>query len=216
MTEVETVRAALHLVELLGVAVFAVSGALMAAEKRMDPFGFAVLGTVTAIGGGTLRDLVIGVQPVFWVGQPDYLIVSVLVSVGMFWLARLVGPLHRALLWSDALGMALFTATGTQKALASGAPAVVAVAMGVMTAAFGGILRDALAGEKPMMFHNEVYATAALVGASAQVALFSFGASSVASAWFAFLLTFAVRGCALGFGWRVPSYGDLPRIVRKK
>ncbi|SEH30878.1 trimeric intracellular cation channel family protein [Magnetospirillum fulvum] len=216
MTEAETVRAALHLVELLGVAVFAVSGALMAAEKRMDPFGFAVLGTVTAIGGGTLRDLVIGVQPVFWVGQPDYLIVSVLVSVGMFWLARLVGPLHRALLWSDALGMALFTATGTQKALAVGAPAVVAVAMGVMTAAFGGILRDVLAGEKPMMFHNEVYATAALAGASAQVALFSFGASSVASAWFAFLFTFAVRGCALGFGWRVPSYGDLPRLRRKK
>lgn len=216
MTEAETVRAALHLVELLGVAVFAVSGALMAAEKRMDPFGFAVLGTITAIGGGTLRDLVIGVQPVFWVGQPDYLIVSVLVSVATFWLARLVGPLHRALLWSDALGMALFTATGTQKALAAGAPEVVAVAMGVMTAAFGGILRDVFAGEKPMMFHNEVYATAALAGASAQVALVSFGASSVGAAWVAFLLTFAVRGAAVGFGWRVPSYGDPPRVRRKK
>ncbi|CCG42880.1 trimeric intracellular cation channel family protein [Magnetospirillum molischianum] len=216
MTDAETVRAALHLVELLGVAVFAVSGALMAAEKRMDPFGFAVLGTATAIGGGTLRDLVIGVRPVFWVGQPDYLIVSVVVSIAMFWLARLVGPLHRALLWSDALGMALFTATGTQKALAAGVPEAVAVAMGVITAAFGGILRDVLAGDKPMMFHNEVYATAAFFGASAQVVLYSCGVSSVVSAWLAFLLTFAVRGSALRFGWRVPSYGDVPRIRRKK
>jgi uncharacterized membrane protein YeiH len=205
---VENLRAALHLIELVGVAVFAISGALMAAEKRLDPFGFVVLGAVTAIGGGTLRDLVMGVRPVFWVDQPEYLVISLAVSLPLYWLARLLRSLDRALLWSDAVGMALFTVTGTQKALGAGVPSVVAVAMGVMTAAFGGILRDVLCGEKPLLFQREIYATASLIGAGALVGLSAVGVGSAGAAAAAFTLTFAVRGAAIHYHWSIRRFGD--------
>jgi len=199
---------ALHVVELVGVAVFAISGALMAAEKRLDPFGFVVLGAVTAIGGGTLRDLVIGVRPVFWVEQPDFLVVSVAASAPLYWLARWVRSLDRALLWSDAVGMALFTVTGAQKALTHGVSPVVAVAMGVMTAAFGGILRDVLCGEKPLLFQREVYATASLAGALTLVGLLGAGLGAPVAAAAGFTVTFVFRGAAIHYHWSIPRFGQ--------
>jgi len=201
-----TIHEILHLLELAGVAVFAVSGALMAAEKRMDPFGFVVLGTVTAIGGGTLRDLVLGGGPVFWVDQPDFLMVCIVVSLPVFWLARLLRSVQTSLLWFDALGMAMFTVTGTHKALAMGAPGVVAGTMGVMSAAFGGILRDVICGERPLLLHSDVYATAALAGAILLVQADALGLSPMTANWGAFALIFVIRAGAIRFGWSIPSY----------
>src|SRR5215208_2459194 len=123
----------------LGVIVFAISGALVASRKQMDVVGFALLGMVTGVGGGTLRDLLLGLSPVFWVPEPAYLVVCVIVSSAVFVTAHIPQSRYRVLLWFDALGLALFAVTGAERALLVGSGPVVAVAMGVITATFGGI-----------------------------------------------------------------------------
>src|SRR3954471_24170916 len=159
----------------LGVIVFAISGALVASRKQMDVVGFALLGTVTGIGGGTLRDLLLGLSPVFWVQKPAYLIVCVVVSGAVFVTAHIPQSRYRVLLWFDALGLALFAVTGAERALLVGSGPVVAVAMGVITATFGGIIRDVLGHESPVVLSREVHVTAALAGASVFVVLSAFG-----------------------------------------
>jgi uncharacterized membrane protein YeiH len=153
----------------LGVIVFAVSGALVASRKQMDVVGFALLGTVTGIGGGTLRDLLLGQGPVFWVREPAYLIVCVIISGVVFVTAHIPQSRYRVLLWFDAIGLALFAVTGAERALLVGSGPVVAVAMGVITATFGGIIRDVLGNESPVVLSREIYVTAALAGASVLV-----------------------------------------------
>ncbi|EKV32641.1 hypothetical protein C882_2720 [Caenispirillum salinarum AK4] len=192
--------------DVLGVCVFAISGALVAARKEMDPIGFIALGTVTGIGGGTLRDLVLGVQPVFWVSDSLYLIAPVVVSLAMFWGARLFHSRYAGLVWADALGMALFSVTGASKALTLGAPPSVAIAMGIMTAAFGGIIRDVLAGESPLVLHKEIYVTAAFAGAGTLVILHGLGVGQEVRALAAFALAFTVRALAIARGWSLPHY----------
>ncbi len=192
--------------DIIGIAVFAISGALVAARRQMDPIGFIIVGTATAIGGGTLRDLVLGVHPVFWVSDSTFLVISFTVSLATFWLARPLTRLYPVLVWLDAIGMALFAVTGTQKAASLGASPVVAIFMGVMTASFGGLMRDVLCGEKPLLFHREIYASAAIVG----------GAVWLGSAWLplvqesrfgiAFLAAFGVRAAAIIWKIGLPPY----------
>lgn len=159
------------LFDYFGVIVFAVSGALVGRRRRMDPVGFALLGTVTGVGGGTLRDLVLGVSPVFWIEDPSYIIVCVVASVATFFATGPVASRRQLLVWADAVGLATFTVLGAQAALVQDVPAVIAVAMGVMTATFGGIVRDVLCDDVPLILRREIYATAALVGAMVYVAL---------------------------------------------
>lgn len=194
------------LLDVLGVCVFAVSGALVAARKEMDPVGFVALGTATGIGGGTLRDLVLDARPVFWVAEPHYLIAPVVVSLVMFWGARALNSRYVGLVWADAVGMALFSVTGASKALALGAPPVVAVAMGIMTAAFGGVIRDVLAGESPLVLHKEIYVTAAFAGAGLLVGLHALEVGPELRALLAFALAFGVRAMAIARGWSLPHY----------
>ena len=194
----------------LGVVVFAVSGALVASRKQMDVAGFALLGTVTGIGGGTLRDLLLGQAPVFWVREPAYLIVCVIVSGLVFVTAHIPQSRYRMLLWFDALGLALFAVAGAERALLAGSGPVVAVAMGVITATFGGIIRDVLGNESPVVLSREVYVTAALAGASVLVVLsaLGFGRESALSA--GLLTGLVVRGMALRRGWSLPRYRARP------
>ncbi|MFN4090061.1 MAG: trimeric intracellular cation channel family protein [Alphaproteobacteria bacterium] len=194
------------LLELAGLAVFAVSGALTAARREMDPFGFVVIGTVTAIGGGTLRDLLLGIGPVFWVREPAYLWVCVAAALPVFWVARLLDSRYRALLWADALGMGLFAVAGAEKALVAGASASVAVTMGVITAAFGGVIRDVLCGDRPLLLHKEIYATAALAGALVYVLGEPLLADGMLRALAAFATAFGLRAAAIRFGWSIPHY----------
>ncbi|GAA0574952.1 trimeric intracellular cation channel family protein [Caenispirillum bisanense] len=208
MTEIPSVVALqgfIAVLEVLGVAVFALSGALTAARKEMDPFGFMVLGVATAVGGGTLRDLVLGL-PVFWVAKPHYLVACIVASLPVFWLARLLDSRYKALVWADAVGMALFTVTGTQKALEAGAPPSVAITMGIMTAAFGGLIRDILCGESPLMLRKEIYATAAFIGAAALVVMTELEVPREVRAMAAFGITFVVRALAILRGWSLPHY----------
>jgi uncharacterized membrane protein YeiH len=139
----QTVTSAL---DWLGIIAFTVTGALVASRKQMDVVGFVVLGTVTGIGGGTLRDVLLGL-PVFWVREPAYLITCALASVLVFFAAHIPQSRYRNLLWLDAIGLALFAVTGAEKAAHAGADSTVAVAMGVITGTFGGIVRDLLGGE---------------------------------------------------------------------
>jgi uncharacterized membrane protein YeiH len=193
------------IVEWLGIIAFVVSGALEASRKRMDIFGFVLLGTVTGIGGGTLRDLLLGL-PVFWVQSPSYLVVCVLVAAAVFFLAHLPASRYRVLLWCDALGLALFAAIGAERALLAGTGPVVAVAMGVITSTFGGILRDVLGAESPVVLSREIYVTAALLGATVFVALIGLGLAREIAVGVSFAAALALRGAALHWGWSLPRY----------
>ncbi len=194
----------------LGVIVFAISGALVASRKQMDVVGFALLGTVTGIGGGTLRDLLLAQGPVFWVREPTYLILCVVVSCAVFFTAHIPQSRYRVLLWFDALGLALFAVAGAERALIAGSGSVVAVAMGVITATFGGIIRDVLGNESPVVLSREIYVTAALIGASMFIVLSGFGLARESALGAGLLAGLVVRGMALRRGWSLPRYRERP------
>jgi uncharacterized membrane protein YeiH len=198
------------LLDYAGIAVFAATGALAASRKQLDIIGFIFLAAVTGIGGGTLRDLILGQVPVFWVANPDYIVVTSVVAVIVFFTAHLVESRYRLLLWLDAIGLAAYSVLGAAKGLAATGSPTVAVITGVMTATFGGILRDLLAGEPSVLLRPEIYVTAALAGA----AVFTFAGGmeipETTAAILAFLAALAVRGGALRFGWTFPTYRSRP------
>jgi len=198
--------------EAIGVAVFALTGALVAARKGMDPFGFALLAIVTGIGGGTIRDLLLGIRPVFWVQDPSDVLVCIVVAEIVFALgpkrvtALEGGRRARLLLWADALGLALFAVMGTAKALSVGVPFLSAIAMGTITATFGGIIRDLLAGTTPLVLRQEIYVTAAALGAGVMVALRGLGLDPTLAAVAGFAAGLSLRALALLRGWSLPTF----------
>jgi uncharacterized membrane protein YeiH len=155
----------IYLLDLFGVAVFAITGSLAAGKKQMDLFGVVVLALATALGGGTLRDVILGAHPVFWISNPMYIFIGTAAAIATFILARFLRPPAKALKVADAFGLATFTAIGTQKAMSLGVPDSIAVIMGLMTGVAGGIIRDMLSGEIPLVLKAEIYATASLCGA---------------------------------------------------
>ena len=189
-----------------GLAIFAVTGALVASRKRMDILGFILLGAATGIGGGSLRDVMLGQLPVFWVKEPAALAICIVVSAATFFLAHIPESRYRALLWFDAAGLSLFCVVGADRALDAGAGPFIAVAMGVMTATFGGMIRDILGGESPLILRKEVYVTAALAGAAAYVGLAVFGVPEMIATALGFALCFVIRALALHYGWSLPVY----------
>jgi uncharacterized membrane protein YeiH len=190
-----------------GVCVFALSGALVASRKRMDIFGFALLGCVTGIGGGTIRDVLMGSLPVFWVAKPAYLLTCVLVASAAFFVAHLVQSRLRILIWCDAVGLALFSATGAEIALSQGAGPAIAIAMGVATATFGGIIRDILGAEIPIILRREIYVTAALLGAAVFVAGNELGLAKDVALAAGFVAAFVLRAAAILFDLSLPVFG---------
>jgi uncharacterized membrane protein YeiH len=193
-------------VDWFGTAIFAVTGALVASRKRMDIVGFILLGCVTGMGGGTLRDAMLGSLPVFWVREPVYFAICAGVSAATFFLAHIPESRYRVLLWLDAAGLALFCVVGADRALVAGAGPFIAVAMGVVSATFGGVIRDILGGESPLILRKEIYVTAALAGAAAFVALAALGAPAAIAAAAGFAACFVIRALALHYGWSLPVY----------
>lgn len=189
-----------------GLCVFSITGALAASRKQMDIVGFALLGSVTGIGGGTIRDVVLGVQPVFWVVQPAYLLACVVVACTTFFFAHIPHQRQKIIVWFDAIGLAVFAVTGAGAALAHGANATIAVAMGVASATFGGIIRDILGGESPIILSQEIYITAALVGSVVFVGLIGLGTSQDIAVAFGFFAGFGLRAAALYWGLTLPRY----------
>jgi uncharacterized membrane protein YeiH len=202
--------------DLFGVAVFAISGSLAAGRKRMDVFGVIVLGLVTALGGGSLRDALLDSGPVFWVEDPGYLLVAVASSLLTFIAVRVISIPWRGLLISDALGLSVFMAIGTAKALAITGSASVAIVMGVMTGVAGGMIRDVLSAEVPLILRKEIYATAALCGSVAYVILLRLGVGNIACLMLSAAVTLLIRLAAIHWSFSLPifkSKDDLDKIV---
>jgi uncharacterized membrane protein YeiH len=196
---------ALVLLDYVGIAVFAVSGALLAAEKKQTLVTFIFFAVVTGVGGGTMRDLLIG-APVFWVHANTTLLICIAAALGVWFLSRRTFA-ERALLWFDAVGLAAYATYGAAKALRYGVAPVPAFAMGVMTACVGGIIRDVLAGEPSILMRPELYVTAAALAAGLFVGLSLAGVPPLLSAAVAGLAGFALRAAAIARGLKLPAYG---------
>jgi uncharacterized membrane protein YeiH len=195
----------IHFFDVLAAVVFAVSGALVASRKGMDVMGFMWLAVITGVGGGTVRDLILNV-PVFWVENPVHVSACLVTAVVMHFVAPLVESRYKTLLWFDAFGLALVTVAGTVKAGDVGAPALVAIAMGAVTGAVGGIIRDTLGHVPSVLLRHEIYITASVLGGCTYVALNGLALNRVVAMMAAFLVTFSVRGLAIKFGWSLPVF----------
>lgn len=196
----------LYAFDLFGVFVFAVSGALVAARKRLDWLGALVLAAVTAVGGGTLRDVLLDRHPLVWFRDAHYLL-TIALAVAVTWAWGHWRPVpKRALLVADAAGLALFTVVGTQVALAHGQGATVAVLLGITTGTAGGALRDVLCAEVPMVLRQEVYATAAAAGGLGFLLLIRLGCPEAPAALAGMAAVFALRLAAIYRNWHLPRY----------
>ncbi|GAA0444175.1 UPF0126 membrane protein [Acrocarpospora corrugata] len=190
--------------DLAGIFVFAISGALQGVRKRLDVVGMAVLAFFTAVGGGVLRDLFIGIQPAAF-RDVGYLLVPVAATAVVFFWHPQVTRLMPAILVFDAAGLGLFCAVGTEKALLFGLSAPHAVLLGVCTAVGGGILRDLLSGETPtLLYDRQLYAVPAMVGAALMAVLSRLGVYDFAATLAAALLAFTLRMLAMRYSWRAP------------
>jgi uncharacterized membrane protein YeiH len=199
----------LHLIELLGVAVFAVSGALAAGRRSLDLLGVVVIATVTATGGGTLRDLLLDRSPVFWIADPNYIHVSVAAALLTVVYARFRHPPERFILIADALGLALFSISGAQIAENAGYDGIVVVIMGTLTGAAGGMLRDVLCAEVPLILRrSRIYATAAIIGIIVYLALQPFLDRTLA-ALLGMACIASLRLAAIIWDWTLPVF-NLP------
>jgi uncharacterized membrane protein YeiH len=197
---------ALVLLDYFGIAVFAISGALLAAEKKQTLVTFVFFAVVTGIGGGTLRDLLIG-APVFWVHNNSTLLICIAAAL-LVWLASRRWFAGKALLWFDAAGLAAYAAYGAAKAHGFGVAPVPAFAMGVLTACVGGIIRDVLAGEPSILMRPELYVTAAALSSGLFVILTLAGLAVWPAAAIAIAAGFGLRGAAIARGWSLPQYRD--------
>lgn len=194
----------LSVLDYAGVAMFAASGALMAAQKRQDVVTFIFFAAITGVGGGTLRDLLID-APVFWVLDPGYVIVCTVVAVLVF-LTRGRGVHEQTLLWLDAVGLCVYAVVGAAKALALGVHPVICVVMGALTATFGGIIRDVLAGEPSILLRRELYITPAIVSAAVFIVLRTLGVDWTWASSVAVALGFIVRAGAIRWKWHMPAF----------
>jgi len=193
----------------LGDVVFAVSGALTAGRHKMDIVGYVLIGTITGIGGGTLRDLLLG-RKVWWTGNPDELILCVVASLIAFFFISTKKNNHQSIVWLDAIGLAAFAVVGCHIGLTCGAPFVVAVFMGMLTATGGGVIRDVLTNTKPMILSaGELYATAALGGSFVYALMISQQASPLLAQALGFLTVLVLRGASILFGIRTGPPGEL-------
>ncbi len=197
----------LYYIDMFGTAVFAISGVLLAGRLKMDPFGVTVLASVTAIGGGTIRDMALGATPVFWIINTTYLWVILITSLLTMMIVR--RP-KRQSWWvlpvCDAIGLAVFVGIGVEKAMIYQDSALVAIIMGVITGCGGGIIRDVLAREIPMVLRSEVYATACIVGGIFQTSALQLGYSASSALAAGILTTLIIRLAAIRWNLSLPTF----------
>ena len=199
--------------EALATLAFALSGLLEAARKRLDAVGVCVVAGLAAFGGGTLRDVLLDRRPFFWVEHATWLwaLLALCIVAMLLLRARHFAPTERAMQWPDALGLGLFSAGGTQLALAQGLPAIVAVLMGVVTAAFGGVLRDIVCNEIPSAFRDHrPYAVCAFAGGWVLVGLHLLGVPDGAAVLAGAATASGLRALALLLDWRLPQWSPGP------
>ena len=191
---------------IIGVAFFAVSGTLMGYEKKVDGIGVFILASVTAVGGGTLRDILLN-QPVFWIEEPAYLYSTYTAIVTSILLIRQLSKISKYFLLSmDAIGLALFNIVGIEKSLIEGTSMIAAITMGVTTGVFGGLLRDVICREIPLFMRGELYATACIAGGAVYGFLLYSGASYEWCIALSLLTTVLLRLGAIHWGWSPTLY----------
>lgn len=201
----------LLILDYLGVAVFAATGALAASRRNLDIVAFGFFASITGIGGGTLRDMLLGRLPVFWVDNPSYIAVCLAMALLVWFVGERLASRLTILLWADAIGMAGFAVMGAAVALAQGVGHGPAILMGVMTATFGGIIRDVIGGEPSVLLKKEIYVTAALAGSALYVGLTWLGLTLWPSALAGAGAAFVIRGGAIRYGWTLPTHTLPPR-----
>ena len=211
---VEQPAAGLLALNYLGDVVFAASGALAAGRQRMDVVGFVLIGTITGIGGGTLRDVLLGL-PAWWTKDPRELLLCVGVGV-LTYVGVPSGVAHqRWLVWCDALGLAAFAVVGAHAALVASSSVPVAIFLGVVTATGGGVVRDTLCGSRPLIASGQLYATAALGSAACYTALAAYGVSGPVAQAAAFATGFVLRAIAILCDVRLGPPGEALRVGRR-
>tara|TARA_Y100001951_G_scaffold90813_1_gene84265 strand:+ start:2350 stop:2982 length:633 start_codon:yes stop_codon:yes gene_type:complete len=199
----------LILIDYVGVGLFAATGALAASRQQLDFIGFVFFAILTGIGGGSVRDVVLS-EPIFWVGEPLYLVVCTITALIVYCTAHFLESRYIVLQWLDAGAVALFAVFGAYKGLLITDSPSVATLTGAMTATLGGIMRDVLAGEQNAITRQEIYVTAAVAGAAVYIALWLVGIEDVVPALIGGLVAFALRAGALAFGWSLPRYRPRP------
>ncbi|OZG71385.1 hypothetical protein BTA51_20835 [Hahella sp. CCB-MM4] len=192
--------------DVFGIAVFAISGALSAGHKKLDVFGVLVVALVACLGGGTLRDLILDAHPVIWIANTSYLFIGILAALATFVLVRMHWIPKHTLEVCDAIGLAFFTLAGTQKALALGHSTEICLLMGLMTGVAGGVLRDIICNEIPLIFHKEIYATAAIAGGLIFLSLHHFQVNEQLAAILGMATTLVFRLAGIFFGISLPAF----------
>ncbi len=196
----------LYFLDLFGVAVFAVSGVLAARDRHLDFLGVIVVAAITAIGGGTLRDLLLNRHPIFWVTDTWYLLVIIAAAMVTVAYVRKWPPPGTSLLVADAFGLALFAISGAQYAEAAQSPPLIVVLMGTMTGVTGGVIRDVLTARVPLILRQEIYATAAIVGVAAYLALQALGISRVVAFGCGMVVVVVLRLVAIRWNLHLPIF----------
>ncbi|UWQ91013.1 trimeric intracellular cation channel family protein [Aliisedimentitalea scapharcae] len=201
----------LALLDYASVLVFALTGALVASRAQLDVVGFAFVACLTAVGGGTVRDLLLNRDMVFWVADPTHIIIAVLAAVAVFFTAHRVESRMRWLVWLDSFALSIAAAAGSGVALALDQPSIIVVLMGMTTGCMGGLMRDVVCNDVPLVLkQGELYVSCAMVGAITAVAAIQFGLpvqpallTCAASCW-------VLRAGSIAFGWHIPVYKSRP------
>lgn len=197
----------LYYFDLVGVAVFAASGVLAARDRDLDILGVIIVAAVTAIGGGTLRDLLLDRHPIFWVMDAWYVVVIIASALLTVAYVRIRPPPGGTLLVADAFGLALFALSGAQLAEAAQCPPIIVVLMGTMTGVTGGVLRDVITAQVPLILRREIYATAAIVGIAVYLALQAVGVARAPAFAVGMVMVVALRLVAIRWGLHLPLFG---------
>ncbi len=199
----------ISVLDIMGVMVFAATGALVASRKEMDLIGFGLMACLTGVGGGTLRDVLLS-RPVFWIADPIAIWICLAIALLLFFTAHRVQRRYPVLLWADAVGISLYGVMGAELARQSGAGPLVAIVMGMMTATFGGLLRDVVCGEMTLVLRKEVYVTAAALAAAMYIGISALGVSTEISMMVGMAAGFSLRALGIVKGLSLPSYKARP------
>lgn len=197
----------LYALDLIGVAVFSMSGALAAGRKRLDLLGVIVLGLVTAVGGGTIRDVLLARQPIFWLADSRYIVVIIVSALVTVAYVRWRPPPAATLLYADAIGLAMFSVSGAQIAERAGLPALAGIVLGTITGSAGGVVRDILSVEIPLVLRRgNLYASAAISGTAVYFILVYLGVARGMATWAGMIVVVGVRVASIRLGLTLPVF----------
>ncbi len=195
-----------EILDILGTFVFAISGALVAIRKKMDPFGIFIIGFVTAVGGGTLRDILIGQQPVAWMQNMQYIYAIIFAVVLAILFRSKIKYLSKSLFLFDTIGLGIFTIIGTKVGITLNFNPLISIALGTMSGAFGGVIRDILCNDIPIIFRKEIYATASVFGGITFIILNHFNLPQNITYFITVSMVIAIRLIAVKFHLSLPTF----------